>query len=139
MKKILHLVGAFVLVLLLIQSTIGIINYSSSGSPQGFPDRGRLDSNGGGSGFSGTPPQNSEDETDSTNTSGQEDTMDPSTRNDQMQMTMGQQDRSSFSSILRSFENGITGLVVNCLSLGLAICWILLYCLARKKQQTQTI
>ncbi|WP_226529673.1 hypothetical protein [Metabacillus niabensis] len=139
MKKIVHLVGAFVFVLLLIQSTIGIINYSSSGSPQGFPDRGSLNANGGGSGFSGTPPQNSEEGTDSTITSGQEDTKDSLNRNDQMQMTMGQQDRSSFSSTLRSFENGIPGLVVNCLSLGLAICWILLFWLTKKKQQTQAI
>lgn len=139
MKKILHLVGFLVLVLLLIQSSLGIINYSSSGSPQGFPDRGSLNANGGGSGFSGTPPQNSEKETDSSNSSNQEDTLDPSTRNDQMQMTIGQQDRNSFSSTLRSFENGIPGLVVNCLSLGLGICWILLFWLTRKKQQTQAI
>lgn len=139
MKKILHLVGSLVLVLLLIQSSLGIINYSSSGSPQGFPDRGSLKANGGGSGFSGTPPQNSEEETDSSNSSNQEDTLDPSTQNDQMQMTIGQQDRSSFSSTLRSFENGIPGLVVNCSSLGLGIFWMLLFWLTRKKQQTQAI
>jgi len=139
MKKIMYLVGVLVLVLLLIQSTIGIINYSSFGSPQSFPDRKSLNANGGGSGFRGTPPQNSEAETDASNTNGQEYTMDPSTLNDQMQLTMEQQDRSSFSSTIRSFENGIPGLVVNCLSLGLGICWILLFWLTRKKQQTQAI
>ena len=134
MKKLMNLVGVFALVLLLVQSTIGIINYSSTGTPQGFPGRANFNAEGG-NGFSGTPPQTTGEGTDSTNTGDQEDTMDPSTQNGRMQMNMTPQD-STFSTTLRSFENGIPGLVVNCLSLGLSIVWILLFLLTRKKQQS---
>lgn len=134
MKKILNLVGALALVLLLVQSTIGIITYSSTGTLQGFPNRGSLNVERG-NGFSGTPPQNSEEGTDSNNTSVQESSIDPSTQNNGMQVNMRSQD-SSFSATLRSFKSGVPGLVVNCLSLGLGIGWIILFLLTRKKHQS---
>ena len=134
MKKILNWVGALALVLLLVQSTIGIINYSSAGTPQGFPDRGSLNAEGG-NGFNGTPPQNSEEGTDSNNSSVQESNIDSSTQNGGMQMNMRSQD-SSLSTALRSFDNGIPGLIINGLSIGLVICWTILFLLSRKKQQS---
>ncbi|PMC38001.1 hypothetical protein CJ195_10440 [Bacillus sp. UMB0899] len=134
MKKMMNLVGVLALVLLLIQSTIGIINYSSTGTPQGFPDRGSFNAEGG-NGFGGTPTQNTEEGTNSTNSSAQEKSIVASSQNGQMQMNRGPQD-SSLSTALRSIENGIPGLVINCLSLGLGIVWILLFFLTRKKQQS---
>lgn len=132
MKKLLNLVGAIALVLLLAQSTIGIITYVSGGTPQGFPDRGSY--NQGGNGVSGTSSQTTGEGTDSIHSSAQEDTLDQSTENGRMRMNMAPQD-NSFTTTFRSFENGIPGLVLNCLSFGAGIAWILLFLVTRKKQQ----
>ena len=66
MKKIMNWVGIVALVLLIVQSTIGIINFAQGSTPQGFPNgsnRMMMGSNEG-NGSRAMPPQNNNTDTE---------------------------------------------------------------------------
>ena len=139
MKKIMNWVGMFLLILILVQSTVGILSYTQTGNPEGFQSgMGRMN---GTNASNGAMPRNNSEEIDSSLTDATEDNssnnnsiIDTAAQNDRMQVNMGSQEQpGSFSTVLRTLNNGIFGLVLNSVSLGLAIGWIVLYWLVRKQ------
>ncbi len=139
MKKIMNWVGIFLLILILVQSTVGILSYTQTGNPEGFQNgMGRMN---GTNASNGAMPRNNSEEIDSSLTDATEDNssnnnsiIDTAAQHDRMQVNMGSQEQpGSFSTVLRTLNNGIFGLVLNSVSLGLAIGWIVLYWLVRKQ------
>ena len=144
MKKIMNWVGIVALVVLIFQSTIGIINYASGSTPQGFPNG----SNRMMMGFNeenesrAMPPQNNNTNMEGAPETNVENSIPAPQQNGEImpgaRMNFGEQTLSSSSS-LRNLENGVPGFVMNCLALGLGIAWIVLFLLTRKQQKSSNL
>lgn len=142
MKKIMNWIGIFLLILILVQSTVGILSYTQTGYPEGFQNgMGRMN---GTNASNGAMPRSNSEETNSNltnaaenNSSNSNSIIDTAPQNDRMQVNMRSQEQpGSFSTELRTLNNGIFGLVLNYVSLGLAIGWIVLCFLGKKQKNT---
>lgn len=139
MVKAKYWVGVLALLLLIVQSTFGIMNYSQS-SNQGFPrDMNRMN----GGEFRGAPPQmdNSDttsSEADSNATTDSSDSASTNEGQDNEQMASPNRDikMQSQSSFIKEIVNGLPGLVLNCLSIGLAAVWFVLSYVLRRKNRS---
>ncbi|MGS2779613.1 hypothetical protein ACVBAX_19825 [Robertmurraya sp. GLU-23] len=141
MRKILTWVGVLALVLLILQSTIGIASYTLGGTSQGFANgANRMMGNNEGNGSRAMPPQNNSTGTEGASESNFRNSMPAAPQNGEMTgagMNFGQQ--SSLSSSLRNLENGLPAFIMNCTSLGLGIAWFILLVLTRKQQKLKNL
>ncbi|MCJ7841639.1 hypothetical protein MUB24_12180 [Lederbergia sp. NSJ-179] len=147
MRKTKNWIGMLALALLMAQSTIGIINYTQTSAQPNFPRMDRINGNEDGR-FAGNPPQmnsqNTEDadhsdsNNEETSNSASNDETAKRPENGQMphfnEQPMNQP--GSFAAALRNFANGIPGLIMNIFSLGLALIWLILSILLRRKYQS---
>lgn len=134
-KKIKNWVGIFAIVFLIVQSGIGIINYTQTGGQQDF--QGRTERMNGG----GMPPQMNQDSTTEDSSGEVSITEQPQlSQNGEMPNFNGNFERPSGStSFLRTLENGVVGVIMDGLSLLLAVAWIVLSVITRKKDKTPEV
>ncbi|GIN62460.1 hypothetical protein J27TS8_24530 [Robertmurraya siralis] len=142
MNKIKSWVGLIAIIFLIMQSTIGIISYSQAEARQGAPNENNkvmMDIDGADE-LSSIPPQN--------NISGEEDAgtdvnhnMTTPPQNGQMRdfNRNDEEQSNNLSIILAKFQNSIISLLMNVLSLGLGIAWIVLLLFAKRQQKTTNI
>lgn len=139
MKKVKKWVGILALAFLIVQSTVGIINYTQTGGQQGFSS-GMERMNPG----NGMSPQMNNSETEDGTSSDSSETFSNAEgatmpQNGEMpNFNRNFEQRSGSSSFIRTLENGVVGLVIDGLSLLLAVAWIVLSVLIRKQDKNET-
>ncbi|TKC18113.1 hypothetical protein [Robertmurraya kyonggiensis] len=135
MKKAKKWVGILALAFLIVQSTVGIINYTQTGGQQNF--QGRMERMNGG----GMPPQMNQEGTTGDTSGTVANTEQPQfPQNGEMTNLNGNFERLSGStSFLRNLENGVVGVILDGLSLLLVVAWIVLSVLMRKHDKTPEV
>ncbi len=139
MKKVKKRVGILALVFLILQSTVGIINYTQTGSQQGFPSGMERMNSGGGMPpqMNNTEPQDGASEDTSGTISSTERPEMP--QNGEMpNFSRSVEQPSGSSSFLRNLENGVVGVIIDGLSLLLAVTWIGLSVITRRQNKKGT-
>ncbi|MGG0717688.1 hypothetical protein ABE096_08850 [Robertmurraya massiliosenegalensis] len=138
MKKVKKWVGILALVFLILQSTVGIINYTQTGAKQGFPSGMERMNSGGGMPpqMNNTDPQDGATEDTSGTVSSTERPDMP--QNGKMPNFNSFEQSSGSSSFLRNLENGVVGVMIDGLSLLLAVTWIGLSVLTRRQNKKVT-
>lgn len=134
-KNIKKWVGIFAIVFLIVQSGVGIVNYTQTGGQQNLQGRMERMNNG------GVPPQMNQDATTGDTSGTVSNTEQPQfPQNGEMQNFGRNFEQSSgATSFFRNLENGVVGVILDGLSLLLAVAWIVLSILMRKQNKTPEV